>query len=235
MNTYKYVLLACLLSIFKSYAQTDAQSIFQKHVDAIGGKATIQSITDMTLSMTTETPRGVSETEMKFKMPLKYALSVYAGGQQMMSSTYNGIQLVSSSPWGGAQKPIEGDLAKAEILKNHPFAELYFEEAGVKVIASEQIDMDGKSYQKVVLGLGTTQWTNFYDLQTGLKYMTVAENKTPRGTFESKSIFTDYKKFKGSEILFAAKRQQTTGMGAITSELQSIKINKGLKDKEFEN
>lgn len=235
MNTYKYVFLACTLGVFQSYAQIGSQEAFQKHVEAIGGKSLIQTVSDMTLSMTTETPRGVSETEMKFKMPLKYALSVYAGGQQMMSSTYNGTKLVTSSPWGGAQKPIEGELAKAEILKNHPFAELYFEEAGVQVIASEQTEIDGKSYQKVVLGLGTTQWTNFYDVQTGLKYMTVAENKTPRGTFESKSIFTDYKKFKGSEILFSAKRQQTTGMGAITSELQSIKINKGLKDKEFEN
>lgn len=235
MNKIKYAVILFFASITSNFAQSSSTDVFQNHLKAIGGKEMLQAVSDMTLSMTTETPRGVSETEMKFKMPLKYALSVYAGGQQMMSSTYNGDKLVTSSPWGGAQKPLEGEIAKAEILKNHPFAELFFEEAGVKTLSSEQTDIDGKKYQKVVLSLGTAQWTNFYDVETGLKHSTVAENKTPRGTFESKTTFSDYKKFKGSEILFAAKRQQTTGMGAITSELQSIKLNKGLKDKEFEN
>jgi len=228
-------LLFCLVALAVStgvQAQT-SEEVFQKHLDAIGGQALIKSVNDLTLSMTTETPRGVSETEMKYKMPDKYAMSVFANGMQVMSMTYDGNQLSSSSPWGGGQKPITGPAAKAEVLRSHPFAEALYLEQKLEAKTIEKMQEDGQDVVKVVMQFEDQTWTNVYDAQTGLKKYMTSVAKTPRGEFESKVIFSDYKKFKGSELLFPAKRQQTTGMGNVTSSLVSIKVNKGLKDKEF--
>lgn len=211
-----------------------AEAVFQKHIQAIGGAELIKSVTDLTLSMTTETPRGVSETEMKYKMPDKYAMSVFANGMQVMSMTYDGTQLSSSSPWGGGgQKPVTGPAAKAEVLRSHPFAETFYLEQKLVPAQIETLQEDGKNVIKVVMQYEDQTWTNVYDAETGLKKYVVSKAKTPRGEFESKVIFSDYKKFKGSELLFPGTRQQTTGMGNVTSSLVSIKVNKGLKDKEF--
>jgi hypothetical protein len=70
-------------------------------------------------------------------------------------------------------------------------------------------------------------------VQSGLKVKTFSINETTRGKFESSTFYEDYKAFKGSEILFATKRKQNSQMGEIVSELQTIKINKGIKEKDF--
>jgi len=230
----KIILSLLSYALIQTASAQKAEEVFQKHIQAIGGKELIQSVTDLTLSMTTETPRGVSETEMKYKMPEKYAMSVFANGMQVMSMTYDGTQLTSSSPWGGgAQKPITGSAARGEVLRSHPFAELIYLDQNIKPSSVETIQENGVEMIKVQFDWEGQTWTNVYDSQTGLKKYVTAKAKTPRGEFESKVIFEDYKKFKGSDLLFPAKRQQTTGMGNVTSTLASIKVNKGLKDKEF--
>lgn len=230
----KKLLISCFaVCVSLSTIAQSSQDVFQKHIDAIGGQALLQSVNDLVLSMTTETPRGVSETEMKYKMPDKYAMSVFANGMQVMSMTYDGTQLTSTSPWGGGQKPITGTAAKVEVLRSHPFAEIMYLDQKIQPTQIETIQEDGQDAIKVVFKIEDQTWTNVYDAKTGLKKYMTSISKSPRGEFESKVIFSDYKKFKGSEILFPAKRQQTTGMGNVTSTLVSIKMNKGLKDKDF--
>ncbi len=43
----------------------------------------------------------------------------------------------------------------------------------------------------------------------------------------------NYKKFKGVEVMLPSQTKRSGQMGEITSEVQSVKVNKGLKDSDF--
>ncbi len=75
---------------------------------------------------------------------------------------------------------------------------------------------------------------DYFNPTTGFKDRTSVTRTSPRGTMEITTVFENYKAFKGSDILFPTIRKQKTQMGEMSTEVQSIKFNKGLKPKDFE-
>lgn len=215
-----------------------AQQIFDKYIEARGGKEAIAALQDFTISLTSETPRGVSETEIKFLAPDKMAMSVYANGMEIMSSVYDGTTFQRKAGFMGRGEPIPpktGEEAKREAFIGHPFAELYYTDLGAETTVAGIEKVNDKEAYKVIVKIGDRTITDFYEVASGLKVKTMATNKTPMGEFESTTLYENYKAFKGSTVLFAATRRQSGGrMGEIVSEIGSIKFNKGLKDKDFE-
>lgn len=215
-----------------------AQQVFEKYIDARGGKAAIEEIKDLTISMTSNTQMGVSETEIKYLAPNKMAMSVFANGMEVMSSKYDGTTFKRVAGFMGRGEPIPnktGDEAKREAFMGHPFTELYYSEIGAEASVEAIEKINDKDAYKVVVKAGERTFTDFYDVASGLKVKTMAKNKTPMGEFESTIFYEDYKAYKGSTVLFAAKRRQLGGrMGEIVSEIGSVKFNKGLKEKDFE-
>jgi hypothetical protein len=227
--------LLFVLGIFVSnlgFSQTSVEAILNKYLEVTKIKTGAASITDISMSMTTESARGVAETEIKYAFPYKYSMNVYANGMTVMNSAFNGETSKTVMGFGGqSPEPKTGIAAKNDAYKSHPFLELIYSENGftATLLADEGEhhviefkDSDGKSIK------------NYYNKSTGFKDKIWSKTESPRGTFESTAILENYKTFKGSEILIPALRKQTTGMGEITSEVQTVKFNKGLKDKDFE-
>lgn len=213
-----------------------ADAIFEKYFQARGGKAAIAEIKDMVVASTAETPRGTSESEVKYLAPNKVAMAVFANGMEIMTSKYDGTTLQRSSRFGGGQgnEPKTGDEAKMEALSSHPFAELNYNELGIKVAVEGKEKIGENDAFKIQVTAPNRSWTDYYDEKSGLKVKTYSKNKTPRGEVENVILYEDYQKYKGSEVLFPAIRKQTSPMGEITSEISIIKFNKGLKDKDFQ-
>lgn len=214
-----------------------ADEIIEKYLTAIGGKEALSKIQDITISSTSDTPRGVSETEIKFKMPNKYVMNTFANGMALFSVVCDGNKLVRKSSWGGGnQNTKEGKEAQAEVMAMHPFAEMNYAAMGVKGQVQGIEKVEGKDAYKVLFTTTDEKtFTVWFDKESGLKLKNLTTNETPRGKMESATIFGEYKKFKGTEVLVPSSTKRGMGqMGEIVSEVQSVKINKGLKDSEFE-
>ena len=229
------MLLICLSFVcVQAYSQklTTADEVIEKYLEVTKLKSNTAAITDMVMSMTSESPRGVAETERKFLFPYKYTMSVYASGMTIMSTTFDGEKLQTKSNWGGGnQEPKTGAAAKNEAFKTHPFFEIEFKTAG---FIPSFVGEEGDYYILEFKDSDNKTWKNYYNIKTGLKDKVWSKNESPRGPFEATTVFENYKAFKGSDILFPTVTKQTSSMGEITSETQSIKFNKGVKPKDFE-
>lgn len=234
----KLFVTALSLLTFGTFAQDtlSADAIIEKYLTAIGGKEAIAKIQDLTISSTSETQRGTSETEMKFKFPDRYSMSVYANGNEVMSSIYDGNKLKSGSSFGGGNRPpMEGKEAQMTAMRSNPFSETLYDKMGITrtVVGKEKVG-DKDAYKLELATADGKKWNDFYDVESGLKVKTYSMIETPRGKFENNIYYMNYKKFKGVDVMFPSQTKRSAGqMGDITSEVQSVKVNKGLKDSEF--
>lgn len=235
------ILSICSLNSFAQDLPT-ADAVIEKYLTALGGKDAISKIQDLTISSTTETQMGTSETELKFKFPDKFSTSTYANGNEIMSAVYDGNKLkrtgfrMMGREAGAPQPPLEGATAKTQAIRqNIFFGEIFYKDAGIgcSVVAKEKIG-DKEAYNLECTGSDGKKWNDYFDVESGLKVQNQSENETPRGKMTSVVKYSDYKKFKGMDVMLPAKTTRTVGqMGEITSEIQSVKVNKGLKDSEF--
>lgn len=232
----------------ESFAQNTptADAIIDKYITAIGGKDAIDKIKDITISTTSENQRGTSETEVKYKFPDKYAMSMYFNGNPGMTTVYDGKTLKTSGGFGGrgggggapgGNRPQpEGNAAKIQAMRSNPFFELMYKDLGITgtVQGTEKVG-DKDTYKVEFSTADGRKWTDYFDVASGLKVKSFSSNETPRGKFESTVLYENYKKFKGTEVLIPAISKRSSGqMGETVSEVQSVKVNKGLKDSDFE-
>ncbi len=236
----KLFFAVCLLLNTATFAQDpSADAIIEKYIAAIGGKEAIAKINDITISSTSETPRGTSETEIKFKAPDKYFMAAYAMGNEMFSMVNNGVKSVRKSSFGGGGGRPEGPEKTPKEVKNeammmNPFAEINYAALEMKgaVLGTEKVG-DKEAYKVEFTNPEGKKSTTWFDKDSGLKLKTSSINKSPRGEFENSTIFEEYTKFKGTEVMIPKIRKQTSQMGEIASEVQSVKVNKGIDDKVF--
>jgi hypothetical protein len=210
--------------------------VIQKYLEVTKIKDNSANITDMVMSYTSESPRGVAETDFKYMFPFKCNMSVFANGMELMSATFDGEKMARKSNWGGGnQPPKTGASAIAEGARFNPFIETDYVNLKftTSLLPNETIE-SGECYVVEIKDTEGKTWKDYYDTKTGFKTKTFSINESPRGKVESTILYENYKAFKGSEILFSAVKKQTSPMGEISSELQSVKINKGLKAKDFE-
>jgi hypothetical protein len=230
-STFFAVLCFCFINASAQQFTTSDQ-VIDKYLEVTKIKANAAAITDLVMSYTSESPRGVAETEIKYQFPLKYNMSVFANGMSIMSTIYDGEKLARVSNFGnGNQEPKTGNAAKSEAQKSNPFFEVDYKNQG---FSSTLLANEGDFYVVEYKDPEGKTWKDYFNMKTGLKDKSWVKMETPRGAFETTVVFENYKAFKGSEILFSATKKQNTQMGEIANELQSIKINKGLKAKDFE-
>ncbi len=233
-KTLVSLFVLCNINTFAQETPT-ADAIIEKYITAIGGKEAIAKIQDLTISSTSENPRGTAETEIKLKFPDRYSMSVYSNGNEIMSSIYDGNKLKNGGFMGGNRPPMEGKEAQVAAMRSNPFSELLYDKMGITrtVLGKEKVG-DKDAYKLEMTTSDGKKWNDYYDVESGLKVKTYSLSETPRGKFENNVLYLNYKKFKGVEVMFPSQTKRSGGqMGEIISDIQSVKINKGLKDSEF--
>lgn len=222
--------MAWLLA-FSALAQdlTTADAVLDKYFAAVGGKEKLRTIQDMTTAATTDIQGRTLEMETKLKMPNKYKQVSYMMGNEAGGATYDGSTL--SRSMRGQQTTKQGKEAMMEFLQSHPFPELYYDTLGVekKLVGVEKVD--DKDAYKIQYSADGKDWFDYFDTQTGLKVKRTATIESPRGKMETDVRFGNYKEVNG--IKFPFTRSQKMGQFEMTMETQSIKLNKGIDDKQF--
>lgn len=222
--------MAWLLA-FSALAQdlTTADAVLDKYFAAVGGKEKLRTIQDMTTAAITDIQGRTLEMETKLKMPNKYKQVSYMMGNEAGGATYDGSTL--SRSMRGQQTTKQGKEAMMEFLQSHPFPELYYDTLGVekKLVGVEKVD--DKDAYKIQYTADGKDWFDYFDTQTGLKVKRTATIESPRGKMETDVRFGNYKEVNG--IKFPFTRSQKMGQFEMTMETQSIKLNKGIDDKQF--
>ncbi|HEV7350692.1 hypothetical protein [Telluribacter sp.] len=206
-----------------------ANDVVEKYLTAIGGREKLKGIRDITTSATADMQGRTMEMEAKYKMPHKFRQSSYMMGNEVGGTVYDGSRL--SRSMRGQEQVKEGKEAFQEYLQSYPFPELYYDSLGVekKMVGKESVE--GKDTYKIEYSADGRTWQEYFDVATGLKVMRTATVDTPRGKMDAKVLYSDYKDVNG--IKFPFKRVQKNGQFEMSMETQSVKINKGIDDKQF--
>ncbi|WP_373513713.1 hypothetical protein [Persicitalea sp.] len=224
------VMLGLLVSL-NAFAQdlTTADAVVDKYLAAVGGKDKIRTIQDITVSATTDMQGRTMETETKMKMPNKFKQTSYMMGNEAGGTIYDGTTL--SRSMRGQTTTKEGKEAYQEFMQNHPFPEIFYDSLQVekKLVGIEKVD--GKDAYDLELTANGNTWHDYFDRDSGLKVKRTATNESPRGKMEAVFTYGDYKAVNGVKFPFASSRK--FGQFEMASETQSIKINKGIDDKQF--
>jgi outer membrane lipoprotein-sorting protein len=228
------ILFALVLRIGAVQAQNPAdtvQQILDNYVAAIGGKAALMKVTDLTTSLSSTTDRGTMRTLRRQKSPDKFSVVISANGKEVMTQTSDG----ESVRMGGMQgnRTLDGAIAQQLVTTNQLFPELRYSADGVKsqYVGTEKVD--GKDTYKLshTSADGSVTWTDNFDQKTGLKVQSIVGGGSLQGMMNATMMYSDYKATSG--ILFPMTVKQQSGRGAITMKVDNIKINKGLKDADF--
>lgn len=236
MQKLYFILFVLIGTKLFSQELPESNQILKTYLEKTNIATSLKNINDIQFSYTSESPRGVAETDLKCVFPYKVSMSVFSNGMELMGSKYDGQKFKRKSGFGNStpQSPKEGKEALYEALRNHPFLEAVYSEYGIthKTLGKEKVN-DKDAYCIEITFPDGKSYKDYFEVESGLKVKTFIVNESPRGKFESTIFYEDYKTYKGSDIVFASKKKQATQMGEIISELQTVKINKGIKEKDF--
>jgi len=210
-------------------AGVTANSIIDKYIIAIGGKANLEKVKDKTTIMRGSVQNMNITLVMYQKAPnmMKQEMDATVFKQETYFDGKKGF--VSA---GGSTQELTGE--KLEALKYesmiHPLPiidslKINYELKGV-------IKLNGKDAYKIEVSLPNGKsWTEYYDTETGLKVKDSKEVTVPQGTFTQETVYSDYKDVNG--VMYPFKLVQSVGPQTIELTVSSIKINTGLTDDKF--
>jgi outer membrane lipoprotein-sorting protein len=142
----------------------------------------------------------------------------------MMSSKFDGENGYLEQM--GQKIPFEKEQIDSEKQKLGLFEEIYFNISDVELVSLSAID--GKDLYKIKV---KDKSFRYYDAKTNLLVMT-EETMTQGGNeITSTTKFSDYRDVNG--ILFAFKREITSGPQNIVFNISSIKLNEEIDDSFF--
>ncbi len=207
-----------------------AKEVIENYISAIGGAEKIYNVVDRTTVMS-GTVQGVDITITSYqKAPDKLKQIIKAGSneQEIIFDGKKGIVKLADE-----DKEIEG--SELEKLKFEATLALLAnpEHYGIKTKLDGIEKVNSENAYKVIMILPSgIKWTQYYDIKTRLKVRELKYINSPNGLYQQEIIYSDYKESGG--ILYPFKIKQTLGAQTMEFTVDSISINTGLTDREFE-
>jgi zinc protease len=217
-------------------ASVTAESIINKYVDVIGGKAAIESIKDFEMQGKAEIPGA------PFKPDVKRMTITNAAYMDVVSAMNGAMVIQKKSLINGVYKE-EGQMKQAGEMDDEDkeeideelviVNELYYIKNGYTFTVKSIENVEGSdAYEVAIKSKKGRVFTNYYDVKTGLKVKTVAMAEDPetKSKIAIPTYFGDYKPFNG--IQFPTKVTMEQGVKIVVT-FDSIKVNSGLKTEDL--
>jgi len=232
MKTRLPALLFCLLVCFSAAAQTTptADEIVDKYVAAIGGKKALTKLKDLTLQGSITINNMPMQQTVKQKLSGKSSLLITSNGQVFYKQVTDGENVLMVTPQG-TMRPV-GAAAKQVVLFSRLVSERSYKEDGIKSTLEGKEVIDGRDAYKIThtLADGSSSWTNYYDVATGLLVQNVS---TMASTGMATYKFSEYKEIPGTNVKIAhTVNSQAAGVKS-QFVVSSALANKGIDDTEF--
>lgn len=207
-----------------------AETVIEKYINAIGGRAKIEKITDLSTSMKASVQGMEVKIDVLNKAPNKYHYTFDMGVMKQVIIC-DGVKAKMIA--NGQETLMEGDeliQTKIEATLN---AFLDYKSAGITTDLTGIEQVDGKDAYIVTLNLPNEITSlNYYDKESGLLVKQSKFMETPQGVITQNTFLGNYKEVEGVKYPF--KISQSAGPQTIEMEVTSIKINSGISDTLFE-
>lgn len=206
-----------------------ADSVISRYIQALGSREKLEMVKDRTTYLS-----GVVEGT-------KVTITIYQKSpdlfRQDISSKninqvlyYNGSKGVLVSAAGETE--LKGQTLKDLQLDAYLNPILDLKQAGISVSYSGIEDIEGKETYKLIMQTDSSKiWSEYYDVETGLKLRQVKTINSSTGSFNQVTDFEDYREVEG--IKYPYKLIQSIGKQQIIMDVKLIKVNTGIDDEFF--
>ena len=206
----------------KIAAGVTAESIGQKYIAAIGGKANVEKINSLQMNSSATVQGMTIETITLAAKGGKTSVEMKMMGQSMQKIVFDGKDgyIVAQ----GQKQPLPTELKEELAANKEIFPELTFNAKNTTLRGIENVN--GEEVYAIKKG----NKTYFYSVKTGLK---VGESQTQKMQGQEVIVptyYSDYKEVSGVKLPF--KISQNMGGIEMNSDVKSYEINKAT-DKDF--
>lgn len=219
-------------SVKKAGASVTPQSILEKAATATGTPQAMAAIKDIALNGEASIMDKTINVNEKHILPAAYSLTVSMAGMVLQKQLLKDGKY-SVSQQGQEVQPKADD--KEEIDEKAAFfsdAYLLQQKGNTYTVGSIE-KVDGKdAYALQVKTAAGREFTNYYDVATGLKVKTVAaKDAGPMGKINVQAYFKDYKTFNGVQI----PTHVIVDLGQFKQDMvfKEVKVNSGLKPEDI--
>ncbi len=204
-------------------AGVTAETVINNYIKAIGGRKALEAVRTLKWEAQAEMQGMQLGLEMINTTKNQSSVVVSMGGAPLQKVVFDGEKGYTMMQGQRIDNDEKANAAaKAESV---PFAEL-----NVKNAKLERIEpIDGKDAYVVSLSSGKE---TFYDKESGLKMKEVSTQEMMGQTITATVSYGEYKDVEG--IKFPHLITQTAGPQEITFKVNSISVNKGVSDSDFE-
>ena len=206
----------------KIAAGVTAESIGQKYVAAIGGKANVEKINSLQMNSSATVQGMTIETITLAAKGGKTSVEMKMMGQSMQKIVFDGKDGYIMAQ--GQKQPLPAELKEELAANKEIFPELTFNAKNTTLRGIENVN--GEEVYAIKKG----NKTYFYSVKTGLK---VGESQTQKMQGQEiivPTYYSDYKEVSGVKLPF--KISQNMGGIEMNSDVKSYEINKAT-DKDF--
>ncbi len=206
----------------KIAAGVTAESIGQKYIAAIGGKANVEKINSLQMNSSATVQGMTIETVTLTAKGGKTSVEMKMMGQSMQKIVFDGKDGYIMAQ--GQKQPLPAELKEELAANKEIFPELAFNAKNTTLRGIENVN--GEEVYAIKKG----NKTYFYSVKTGLK---VGESQTQKMQGQEVIVptyYSDYKEVSGVKLPF--KISQNMGGIEMNSDVKSYEINKAT-DKDF--
>lgn len=210
-----------------------ANQLISKYIQAIGGKANIENLKDVTITMNAMVQGVTLNFKHQQKGPDKIMLQVLLNDSPVQRVVINGDKGKMEIPMQGINREMTAEELTAQKLEADMFSVAHYDQLGVKTAVTGQGKVDGvDAYIIEATTANGQKISHYFDKQTGLLLQDVNSMQTPQGTITQTKSYKNYKEVAG--VKFPHIIETTSGPQVIKAEVQRIEVNKGLSDDTFE-
>ena len=209
-----------------------ADRVLQTYIDAIGGAENLNAINTLKVVRKAETPRGNMIMTIINKAPHQSLMQLTVEGMDMeiQARIYDGKQYQVRQM--GAAKPYSESEEVETRSRAYIAEELYYEENGVSTtLKGTEMVEDKAAYVIDVAFPGGRTFTNYYDMESGLKLQTAITSETERGPVTSITRYSGYEQ--QGEILVPATLSIITGGNNLSFDLVEAEVNQPVDEAAF--
>jgi hypothetical protein len=206
------------------------QSVYNKYIEAIGGKIKIEKIKDLTMKASMTVQGTKASILIVYKLPNKYLFDISMNGHTVQKLVYN--DGVGKSLGMQGNRDLKGEELERLKIEGELFPELKYQKMGYKLQLKGINQVNGQdTYMIEVTSPSNSLTTEYYSVETGLKIKSLTNEDTPMGKIMQTTNIVDYTESNG--IKFPKSMKQSAGPQTFDITVDSIEMNTNVKDDIF--
>ncbi|GAB3202929.1 putative Zn-dependent peptidase [Pontibacter aydingkolensis] len=209
-----------------------AETVLDNYIKAIGGKANIEKLKDVTVTSNASIQGMQLTIVQQQKGSDKFATQVSMNNSPIQRVIINGDKGKMEAPMQGINQEIPKEQLATQKLEANLFPVLQYGKLGITTKLTGMEKVDGKdAYAVEVKQPNGQKAIHYFAKDSGFRLKEVNNLQSPQGVVTQTKTYSDYKEVNGVKFPYVV--ETTVGPQVIKAEVQNIEVNKGLSDDTF--